>query len=236
MSASKLSEGDTPLLDISVSAVNTSNPPSVESLSLSGGQSQTYENKSDREVYRDYRIHKTGNILKECIARKIPFRREYVELSVQFQKHIESMALPDIEVLHMKCQQALGGEISTSESDNSGGEEEETKYLLRKMKKPKNQAPFQNPPAPTHAQHPGYYQQTVTPVYPSQFYGASYYNPQQQPCQVPPHQQGETFGRGFTFGQTTPVPSPIQHAPQQILNHPNLSSTPKPPSNFEVNF
>ena len=107
MLSSKLSEGDTPSLDVSMSAGNTGNPPSVESLSLSGGQSQTYENKSDREVYHDYCICKTGTILKECIARKIPFRREYVELSVEFQKHIES--LPNIEVLHMKCQQALGG-------------------------------------------------------------------------------------------------------------------------------
>ena len=63
-------------------------------------------------MYRDYRIRKTASILKECIARKIPFCREYVELSVQFQKPIESLTLPDIEVLHMKCQQALGGEIS----------------------------------------------------------------------------------------------------------------------------
>ena len=106
MSSSKLSEGDTPSLDVSLSAGNTSNSPSVESLSLSGGQSQTHKNKSDREVYQDYRIRKTSTILKECIAQKIPFHREYVELSVQFLKHIESMTLPDIGVLHMKCQQA----------------------------------------------------------------------------------------------------------------------------------
>ena len=177
MSTSKLSEGDTPSLDVSMSAANTSNPPSVESLSLSGGQSQTYENKSNREVYRDYHIRKTSNILKECIARKIPFRREYVELSVQFQRNIEAMSLPDIEVLHMKCQQALGGEISASDSDHSEGEEE-TKFLLRKTKKSK--APFHNPPVPTRTQHPGYYQQTVNPVYQSQFYGGAYYNPQEQ--------------------------------------------------------
>ena len=103
MSSRKLSEGDTPSLDVSMSAGNTSNPPSVESLSLSGGQSQTYENKSDRDVYCDYCIRKTANILKECIALKIPFCREYVELSVKFQTHIQSMSLPDIEVLHMKC-------------------------------------------------------------------------------------------------------------------------------------
>ena len=155
MSSSKLSEGDTPSLDVSMSAGNTSNPPSIESLSLSGGQSQTYENKSDREVYRDYRIRKTSTILKECIVQKIPFCRQYVELSVQFQKHIESMSLPDIEVLHMKCQQALGGEISASDSEHSEGEEK-TKFLLRKTKKPK--ALFYNPPVPTHTQHPGYYQ------------------------------------------------------------------------------
>ena len=145
-----------------MSAGNTSNPPSVESLSLSGEQSQTYENRSDRDVYHDYRIHKTASILKECIAQKIPFRREYVELSVPFQKHIETMTLPDIEVLHMKCQQALGGEISTSDSEHSEGEEE-LKFLLRKTKKPK--PPFHNPPVPMHTQHPRYYQQTVNPVY-----------------------------------------------------------------------
>ena len=192
MSSSKLSEGDTPLLDVSLSAGNNSNSPSVESLSLSGGQSQTHENKSDREVYRDYHIHKTSTILKECIARKIPFRREYVELSVQFQKHIESMTLPDIGVLHMKCQQALGGEISASDSEHSEGEEQ-TKFLLCKTKKPKNKQPFHNPPVPMCMQHPGYYQQTVNPVYQSQFYGGGYYNQQQQPGPVAPYEQGETF-------------------------------------------
>ena len=233
MSSSKLSEGDTPSLDVSMSAGNTSNPPSVESLSLSGGQSQTYENKSDRDVYHDYRIRKTASILKECIARKIPFHREYVELSVKFQTHIQSMSLPDIEVLHMKCQQALGGEISASDSEHSEGEEE-TKFLLRKTKKPK--APFHNPPVPTRTQHPGYYQQTVNPVYQSQFYGGGYYNSQQQqPGAVAPHQHGEAFARGFSFGPRTAVPSPIQHASQQIIHRRNLSSTPKP-SNIEVNF
>ena len=232
MSLSKLSEGDTPLLDVSMSAGNTSNPPSIELLSLSGGQSQTYENKSDRDVYRDYRIRKTASILKECIARKIPFHREYVELSVKFQTHIQSMSLPDIEVLNMKCQQALGGEISASDSEHSEGEEE-MKFLLRKMKKPK--APFHNPPVPTCTQHPGYYQQTVNPVYQSQFYGGGYYNPQQEPGAVAPHQHREAFARGFSFGPRTAVPSPIQHASQQIIHRPNLSSTAKP-SNIEVNF
>ena len=191
MSSSKLSEGDTPSLDVSMSAGNTSNPPSVESLNLSCGQSQTYENKSNKDVYHEYHIRKTAGILKECIARKIPFRREYVELSVQFQKHIESMSLPDIEVLHMKCQQALGGEISTSDSEHSEGEEQ-MKFLLRKMKKPKPH--FHNPPVPTCTQNPGYNQQTVNPVYQSQFYGGGYYNPQeQQPSPVAPHQHGEGF-------------------------------------------
>ena len=46
-----------------------------------------------------------------------------MELSVKFQTHIQSMSLPDIEVLNMKCQQALGGEISTSDSEHSEGEE-----------------------------------------------------------------------------------------------------------------
>ena len=233
MSSSKLSEGDTPSLDVSMSAANTSNPPSVESLNVSSGQSQKYDIKSDKDVYREYRIRKTASILKECIARKIPFRREYVELSVKFQTHIQSMSLPDIEVLHMKCQQALGGEISASDSEHSEGEEE-TKFLLRKTKKPK--APFHNPPVPTCTQHPGYYQQTVNPVYQSQFYGGGYYNPQQQqPGPVAPHQHGETFAQGFTFGQRTAVPLQIQHASHQIIHRPNLSSTPKP-SNVEVNF
>ena len=102
------------------------------------------------------------------------------------------------------------------------------------MKKPK--APFHNPAIPTRTQYPGYCQQTVNPVYQSQFYGGGYYNPpQQQPSPVAPHQHREAFARGFTFGQRTVVPSPIQHASQQIIHHPNLSSTPKP-SNVHVNF
>ena len=88
------------------------------------------------------------------------------------------MTLPDIEVLHMKCQQALGGEISISDSEHSKGEQQ-TKFLLHKTKKPKNQPPFHNPPLPMCMQHSGYYQQTVNPVYQSQFYGGGYYNQQQ---------------------------------------------------------
>ena len=229
MSSSKLSEGDTPSLDVSMSAANTSNPPSVESLNVSSGQSQKYNIKADNDVYHEYCIRKTASILKECIARKIPFRREYVKLSVQFQKEIESMSLPDIEVLHMKCQQALGGEISASDSDE--GEGEEATFLLRKTKKAKH---FHNPPVPTCMQNPGYYQQSVNPVYQSQYYG--YYNPQeQQPGPVHSHQHGEAFARGFTFAQRTSVPSPIQHASQQMMYRPNLSSTPKPQT-IEVNF
>ena len=141
------------------------------------------------------------------------------------------MSLPDIEVLHMKCQQALGGEISASDSDE--GEGEETKFLLRKTKKAKH---FHNPPVPTHTQNPGYYQQSVNPVYQSQFYGGGYYNPQeQQPGPVRSHQHGEGFARGFTFAQRTAVPSPIQHASQHMMYRPNLSSTPKPQT-IEVNF
>ena len=71
MSLSKLSEGDTPSLDVSLSAGNTSNPPSVESLSLSGGQSQTYENKPEKgSVSGLPHMYKHQVFLKECIARK----------------------------------------------------------------------------------------------------------------------------------------------------------------------
>ena len=90
----------------------------------------------------------------------------------------------------MKCQQALGREISASDSDE--GEGEETKFLLCKTKKHKLH--FHNPPVPTRMQNPGYYQQSVNPVYQSQFYGGGHYNPQeQQPGPVGPHQHGEAF-------------------------------------------
>ena len=55
------SEGDTPSLDVSLSAGNTSNPQSVESLTFSGGQSQSYKNKDNREMYHNYRIRKNIN-------------------------------------------------------------------------------------------------------------------------------------------------------------------------------
>ena len=44
--------------------------------------------------------------------------------------------------------------------------EEQTKFLLSKTKKPKNQPAFSSLILPTHMQHPGYYQQSVSnPVY-----------------------------------------------------------------------
>ena len=77
----------------------------------------------DRAHYWQHRIRKTQSILKQCIKQKIAFREEYVEMSKKFLKDPSSMATDDIEVLNIKCTQALAGEMSSPEKSNESDNE-----------------------------------------------------------------------------------------------------------------
>ena len=78
----------------------------------------------DRALYRQHRIRKIQSILKQCIKQKIAFREEYVEMSKQFLKDPSSMTTDDIEVLNIKCAQALAGEMSSPEKSNESDNEQ----------------------------------------------------------------------------------------------------------------
>ena len=84
----------------------------------------------DRSIYRDYRICKTQSILKQCINKKIAFRERYIDMSRKFLTDPTKMDLDDIEVLNLKCQQALTGDISGSDkSDQSDDEADGAKHI-----------------------------------------------------------------------------------------------------------
>ena len=79
----------------------------------------------DQAVYRDYRVRKTQSVLKQCINKQIAFTEKYVNLSKKFLKDPSAMELDQIEVLNIKCTQALAGDLSSSDkSDESDGENE----------------------------------------------------------------------------------------------------------------
>ena len=105
---SSISKGDTQKPDIS----NTSSGGAVPLSS------------DDKAVYRQHRIRKTQSILKQCIKQKIAFREEYVEMSKKFLKDPSSMATDDIEVLNIKCTQALADEMSSPEKSNESDNEQ----------------------------------------------------------------------------------------------------------------
>ena len=105
---SSISKGDTQKPDIS----NTSSGGAVPLSS------------DDRALYQQHRIRKMQSILKQCIKQKIAFREEYVEMSKKFLKDPSSMATDDIEVLNIKCTQALAGEMSSPEKSNESDNEQ----------------------------------------------------------------------------------------------------------------
>ena len=129
-----LSQADTEISGCSsfASSQNTSKGHTQKS----GDQTQSTDSGAgsvshdDRVIYRDYRIRKTQSILKQCINKKIAFRERYVDMSRKFLADPTKMDLDDIEVLNLKCQQVLAGDISGSDkSDQSDDEADGAKNI-----------------------------------------------------------------------------------------------------------
>ena len=102
------------------------------SIPLTGG-SVSYPGSEDPNMYRNYRICKTQHVLRDCIAQKIAFKDWYVEMSRVFLSDPSQMALKEIELLNMKCTQALSGEMS-EQSDTSDTEDLKTAQSLLSCK------------------------------------------------------------------------------------------------------
>ena len=120
------------------SAISPTSKNDTEIFSFSGGtsiqsssqnsstnaKSDPVHSENDEATYRAYRIRKTHPLLKECIRLKIEFREKYVNMSKTFLETPDKMALPDIELLHLKCSQAIDGKVS--DTDGSSDSEDET--------------------------------------------------------------------------------------------------------------
>ena len=89
---------------------------------------------SDDAIYRAYRIRKTHPLLKECIRLKIEFRDKYVNMSKTFLETPDKMSLPDIELLHLKCSQAIDGKVSDTEGSSDSKDETCSVPLMSRKK------------------------------------------------------------------------------------------------------
>ena len=87
------------------------------------GGAVSYAGSDDKTLYHEYRVHKTQTILKQCIAQKIAFKNKYVEMSRIFLADPSQMELDQIEILNMKCTQALNGDMSDSEKSEESENE-----------------------------------------------------------------------------------------------------------------
>ena len=132
-----LSQADTDQFSISgCSSFASSQNTSKGHTQKSGDQTQITDggpgsvSHDDRVLYRDHRIRKTQSVLKQCINKKIAFRERYIDMSRKFLADPTKMDLDEIEVLNLKCQQALAGDISGSDkSDQSDDEADGAKNI-----------------------------------------------------------------------------------------------------------
>ena len=136
-----ISASETDNLSMSGSSSFQSSQNTSKSEKVKSGAVSLMSTPEDQVTYRKYRIRKTQGVLKQCTNQKISFRERYVELSKRFLTDPASMPLDEIEVLNLKCTQALQGEMSSPEkSDNSDSDEKPNTPMqpLLSRKKPKH--------------------------------------------------------------------------------------------------
>ena len=80
---------------------------------------QSIGTQEDRKAYRAYRVRKTSSLVQKCIAKGTKFPKYVVDLSKAFLTDPTSMELNDIEILNMRCTNALNQDHSSSDSDET---------------------------------------------------------------------------------------------------------------------
>ena len=182
---------------------------------------QTIGTPEDRKAYRSYRVRKTSSLVQKCIAKGTKFPKYVVNLSKAFLTDPNSMELNDIEILNMRCTNALNQDHSSSDSDEHT---EKSGKVLKYKRRP--MAPL--PPPVT---------QSATVYPPSQLWPGSqfpYYGYNQAAYKYPPphipsqqlNQLNQPFSTGFKFQQfATSTPQSYQ---QTGANR----SAPTPPPPF----
>ena len=78
---------------------------------------QSIGTPEDCKAYRSYRVTKMSSLVQKCIAKGTKFPKYVVNLSKVFLTDPDSMELNDIEILNMRCTNALNQDHSSSDSD-----------------------------------------------------------------------------------------------------------------------
>ena len=78
---------------------------------------QTIGTLEDRKAYRSYRVRKMSSLVQKCIAKGIKFPKYVVDLFKAFLTETDSMELNEIEILNMRCTNAINQDHSSSDSD-----------------------------------------------------------------------------------------------------------------------
>ena len=179
------------------------------------GGAVSYVGSNDKAVYRQYRIRKTRSVLKRCIAQKIAFKDEYVEMSRTFLSDPSQMDLDQLEILNIKCTQTLNGEMSDSDkSEDLETQAPKSESLLPlKPKGNKNQ--------PVSYPNPSYHQSWMT--------GPATIGSQPQTQMMP--QYTTLPSQVSATPNTLPTISQLYHTPV-----PALASSPFGNQNFGQNF
>ena len=195
---------------------------------------QTIGTPEDRKAYRSYRVRKTSSLVQKCIAKGIKFAKYVVDLSKAFLTDPDSMELNEIEILNMRCTNAINQDHSSSDSDEHT---DKSGNVLKYKRRPI--APL--PPPVT---------QSATVYPPSQSWPGSqfpYYGYDQAGYKYPPphipsqqlNQLNQPFSTGFKFQQfATSTPQSYQQtgANRSAATPPFIPTNVTPPTEFPTDL
>ena len=98
--------------DVNLSMTSSASQISTSQNSESKSIVHSIGTPEDRKAYRTYRIRKTSNLVNKCISKGTKFPKYVVDLSKAFLTNPDTMELNDIEILNMRCTNALNQDYS----------------------------------------------------------------------------------------------------------------------------
>ena len=93
--------------DVNISLTSSASQISSSQNSESKDIVQTIGTLEDCKAYRSYRVRKTSSLVQKCIAKGIKFPKYVVDLSKALLTDPNSMELNKIEILNMRCKNAI---------------------------------------------------------------------------------------------------------------------------------
>ena len=183
--------------DVNLSMTSSASQISTSQNSESKSIVHSIGTPEDRKAYRTYRIRKTSNLVNKCISKGTKFPKYLVDLSKAFLTNPDTMDLNDIEILNMRCTNALNQDYSGSDSDDQTKKSETIpKHKKRAMEPVPLPVTQSSPVYPATHSWPG-------PQFPYYGYDQGGYKYQQQQMPTP------SFSTGFKFNPPATNPSPI---------------------------